>query len=227
MDTAVATVAHVTDERSVDHTGPIDLSTQYAASTDEVAAMYDEWADSYDADLDAWGYVVPETIAVMLASPRLPDGEILDAGCGTGRSGVALQGVGATNVLGVDLSPASLDVAARRRVYSSTLSVDLKQPLPLATDRFAAAISAGVFSYLGDPDPVVRELVRVVRPGGRVIFSQRTDLWTMYDCDAVVARLVTDGSCDADISDPQPYLPRHPEFADRIQVVYTSLTVHR
>ena len=187
--------------------------------------MYDEWADSYDADLDAWGYVVPETIAVMLAAPKLPDGEILDAGCGTGRSGIALQGVGATNVLGADLSPASLDVAVRRNVYASTMAVDLKQPLPFATDRFGSAVSAGVFSYLGDPDPVIREFIRVVRAGGRIIFSQRTDLWAMYECDAVIDRFIADGLCDADISDPQPYLPRHPEFSDRIQVIYASLTV--
>ncbi|NND73575.1 MAG: class I SAM-dependent methyltransferase [Ilumatobacter sp.] len=205
--------------------GPSNLSAQFAASTEDVADMYDGWADSYDDDLDGWDYTVPDRLAARLAAAGLLDGEVLDAGCGTGRSGVALREAGATNVLGADLSPASLLVAERRGVYRSTMAVDLKQPLPFVDDRFIAAMSAGVFSYVGDPEPVLRELLRVVRAGGVVTFSQRTDLWPMYDCDAVIARLVDEGVCTADVSGPLPYLPLHPEFGDEIGVIETTLTV--
>lgn len=205
--------------------GPSELGAQFAASTDEVAALYDEWAETYDDDLDSWDYAVPDRLAARLVASGLPDGEILDAGCGTGRSGVALRAVGATNVLGVDLSTASLRVAERRGVYASTLVVDLKQPLPFADDRFVATVSAGVLTYVGHPEPVIRELVRVVRPGGQVIFSQRTDLWSMYDCDGIVERVVREGACTADVSGRLPYLTHHPDFGDEIGVIETTLTV--
>jgi predicted TPR repeat methyltransferase len=205
--------------------GPASLSLQFQSSTDEVAALYDEWADRYDTDLDALDYDVPEKIAAMLLRCGSIDGEILDAGCGTGRSGAALRAVGALSVLGTDVSAASLVVAERKGFYSETLAIDLKQKLPFANDRFAAAISAGVFTYLGDPEPVLKELIRVVRSAGVIIFSQRTDLWEMFDCKSIVKRLVDAGLCEADVSTAQPYLPNHPEYGDTIQVIYTTLTV--
>jgi predicted TPR repeat methyltransferase len=191
-----------------------------------VAALYDEsWADISDIDVDALDYDVPEKIATMLSQYGLIEGEILDAGCGTGRSGAALRAVGALSVLGTDVSAASLVVAKSKGLYSETLVVNLNQKLPFADNRFAAAISAGEFTYLGDPEPVLQELLRVVRPAGVIIFSQRTDLWEMYDCGAVVQRHVDAGLCEADVSTAQPYLPNHPEYGDKIQVIYTTLTV--
>jgi predicted TPR repeat methyltransferase len=217
----------MTDDASQTDTpaGPASLSSQFQASTDEVAALYDEWADRYDTDLDALDYDVPEKIATMLSRRGSTDGEILDAGCGTGRSGAALRAIGALSVLGTDVSAASLVVAEHKGFYSETLAVDLKQKLPFVNDRFAAAISAGVFTYLGDPEPVLRELLRVVCPAGVIIFSQRTDLWEILDCGAIVKRLVDAGLCEADVSTAQPYLPNHPEYGDTIQVIYTTLTV--
>jgi predicted TPR repeat methyltransferase len=213
-------------EGEIDTTAaPASLSSQFQASTDEVAALYDAWADTYDTDIDALDYDVPEKIATMLSERGSIEGEILDAGCGTGLSGEALRAVGALNVLGTDTSATSLVVAERKGLYSETLTVDLKQKLPFADDRFTAAISAGVFTYLGEPEPVLKELLRVVRPAGVIIFSQRTDLWEMFDCGAIVQSLVEAGLCEADVSAAQPYLPNHPEYGDTIQVIYTTLTV--
>lgn len=224
MTGAPSTVAGVSDDARPGE-GPDGLGASYAASTEEVAALYDEWAASYDDDLDGWDYAVPERLAARLVADGVPDGEILDAGCGTGRSGVALRAVGVTNVLGADLSPVSLEVAERRGVYRETMVVDLKQPLPFADERFAGAVSAGVLSYVGHPEPVIRELLRVVRSDGRVIFSQRTDLWAMYDCGAIVERLVAEGRCTADVSEALPYLPHHPDFGDEIGVFEVTMTV--
>jgi predicted TPR repeat methyltransferase len=205
--------------------GPAALSSKFQASTDEVAALYDEWADTYDTDIDASDYDIPEKIATMLSQYGLIEDEILDAGCGTGRSGAALKAVGALSVFGTDISVASLVVAERKGFYSETLAVDLKQKLPFTDNRFGAAISAGVFTYLGDPEPVLQELLRVVRPAGVIIFSQRTDLWEMFDCGALVQRLVDAGLCEADVSTAQPYLPSHPVYSDKIQLIYTTLIV--
>ena len=59
---------------------------------DEARALYDEWAGTYDDDLasDSQGYVAPAVAADAVARASGVDGEILDAGCGTGLVGVAL-----------------------------------------------------------------------------------------------------------------------------------------
>lgn len=213
---------------SDEHTGPASLSNRFDDDPDEVRSMYDEWVETYDADVEAWDYKVPETIAGMLleASGGVPDGQVLDAGCGIGRSGVALRDAGFHDLVGIDLSPASVATAAERGIYTETLVADLTEPLPFDDDRFAAAISAGVFSYVGNPGPTLREMIRIVRPGGTIIVSQRTDIWDLHECDAALEQLDADGLCsDITTTDPMPYLPEHPEFGDDIRAIYVTLTV--
>lgn len=205
---------------------PDELADQTDASVEEVIALYEEWAASgtYDQDVEDWGYGAPERGAsiVVDALARCP-GRVLDAGCGTGLVGVAMAAVGIQDVVGGDVSPASLDVARGRGVYRDLIHLDLTAPLDLADRSFAATVSIGVFTYVADLDIALRELLRVVTPGGSVIFTQRTDLWDERNCDAILADLVGEGLCAADVTDPQPYLPGHPEFGDAIHIRYVTL----
>ena len=59
-----------------------------AKSTDEVAALYDRWADTYDSEMAVAGYRHP-SICLALLARHLPRGAapVLDAGCGTGLVG--------------------------------------------------------------------------------------------------------------------------------------------
>ena len=205
----------------------IGLAAQSNASGEAVAELYDTWAASgdYDRDLDAWGYEAPEHIAELtVAALATSPGEVLDAGCGTGRVGSALHERGVLDVLGGDFTPASIDAARARNVYTAVDHLDLNQPLVYADGRFAVTLSAGVFSYLSDTEATIRELLRVVQPGGSVLFTQRTDLWAERDCDAIIERLVSDDICVATVSEPMPYLPGHPDFADSIRIRYVTLT---
>ncbi len=206
-----------------------ELSAQFAASTEELVALYDSWSPSYDDDVSSWGYEVPETVAAMLGATVLqttgPSAEILDAGCGTGRTGAALRATGFATVIGIDFSTDSLALAGHRNAYAALVHGDLNKPLPFDDDQFAGVASAGVFTYLQEPEPVIRELVRVTQPGGVVIFSQRTDLWDPRDTEASVGRVEADGLASAEFSDPQPYLPGHPEYGKAIKVIYTRMQV--
>lgn len=203
-----------------------DLAAQSTATSEEIAELYDNWAGSggYDRDVSDWGYVAPERVADMTvtALTGVP-GEVLDAGCGTGRVGVELHAHGVRNVLGGDFTPESITAARRRDVYTSVVHLDLNEPLPYPDDRFAVTVSVGVFTYLSDTDATIRELVRIVKPRGTVIFTQRTDLWAERDCDRLLDRLVDDGLCTVEISDPQPYLPENPDFGDTIRIRYVTL----
>ncbi|MFD9858622.1 class I SAM-dependent methyltransferase [Streptomyces alboflavus] len=98
-----------------------------------------------------------------------PGDRVLDAGCGTGRALPALRdAVGpAGAVLGADLTPAMLEVAVRagRDAHGLLLLADVAR-LPVRTHSLDAVFGAGLISHLPEPAVSLRELARVVRPGG-------------------------------------------------------------
>jgi SAM-dependent methyltransferase len=96
-------------------------------------------------------------------------GRVLDAGCGTGRALPPLRAaVGASGlVLGADLTPAMLAaaVAAGRDGDGLLLLADVAA-LPLRPGSLDAVFAAGLVAHLPHPEENLRELARVVRPGG-------------------------------------------------------------
>jgi ubiquinone/menaquinone biosynthesis C-methylase UbiE len=98
-------------------------------------------------------------------------GRILDAGVGTGRN-IAFYPPGA-DVCGIDLSPAMLERAARRRTGPTTtlrlLRMDVTQ-LAFAEDSFDAAVASFVFCTMPQNArrAALRELNRVVKPNGPI-----------------------------------------------------------
>ncbi|MEG8274778.1 class I SAM-dependent methyltransferase [Streptomyces sp. AHA2] len=98
-----------------------------------------------------------------------PGGRVLDAGCGTGRALPPLRAaVGPSGVvLGADLTPAMLREAVRaRRDREGALLLADVAALPLRSGSLDAVFGAGLVSHLPDPPENLRELARVVRPGG-------------------------------------------------------------
>ncbi|MFF3401938.1 class I SAM-dependent methyltransferase [Streptomyces sp. NPDC002659] len=100
-----------------------------------------------------------------------PGDAVLDAGCGTGRALPPLRSaVGPRGtVIGADLTPAMLDAALRAGRGSSgqLLLADVTR-LPLRTESLDAVFAAGLIAHLPQPEPNLRELARVVRPGGKL-----------------------------------------------------------
>jgi ubiquinone/menaquinone biosynthesis C-methylase UbiE len=98
-------------------------------------------------------------------------GRILDAGVGTGRN-FPFYPAGAA-VTGIDLSPAMLALAERRRAAASA-PVELRRMDVTALDfpdrSFDAAVATFLFCVLADEMqvPALRELARVVKPGGTI-----------------------------------------------------------
>ncbi|CAM5464913.1 Methyltransferase OS=Streptomyces fumanus OX=67302 GN=GCM10018772_67550 PE=4 SV=1 [Streptomyces fumanus] len=98
-----------------------------------------------------------------------PGDRVLDAGCGTGRALTPLRAaVGASGVvLGADLTPAMLQEAVRAgRERDGWLLLANVAALPLRTGSLDAVFAAGLIAHLPDPAGNLRELARVVRPGG-------------------------------------------------------------
>ncbi|MFJ1915794.1 class I SAM-dependent methyltransferase [Streptomyces sp. NPDC088147] len=131
-----------------------------------------EFFGSRAADWDARFPDDGPAYAAAVADLGLRPGDaVLDAGCGTGRALPPLRGaVGARGtVLGVDLTPEMLAAAVRagRRTAGQLLLADVGR-LPVRSAVLDAVFGAGLIAHLPHPGENLRELARVVRPGGRL-----------------------------------------------------------
>ncbi len=131
------------------------------------------WAETLDLASSAWR---PETEALIRRLRLRPGGSILDAGCGTATVTSWLANrVGASGrTIGLDIDLGALEWAAwalQQRPGGRRIDLwhgDLLA-LPFPDDTFDAAWCSSVLGYVADPRAALRELVRVVRPGGRVV----------------------------------------------------------
>lgn len=95
-------------------------------------------------------------------------GGVLDFGCGTGRISAWLARNGAA-VEGVDVTSEMVD-AARTNVPEGSFHVVDGPSLPFEDARFDVVVSVYVLQYyVGRDESVLRELARVLRPGGRLV----------------------------------------------------------
>jgi len=197
----------------------------YGATTKEdLRALYADWARTYDEDHEHIGFFGHRTAAEVLARfLTRKDLRVLDAGAGTGAAGEALARLGFRDLTAVDLSEEMLAVARSKGIYRRVLTADLSFPVDsLLQDSFDAAVLVGVFSYGQAPSATLDEILRVVRPGGVVAFTMRTD-FHREDPMGVRARmeeLERQGAWTClEVTPPAPYLPgKEPDAEFRVWV---------
>ncbi len=199
---------------------------QGSTSSAEVKKTYDDWAAGYDDSMAGWDYRAPNQAAAYLRAEMPPASLILDAGCGTGLTGAALRAAGFTGPIdGIDLSSPSLKLADKLSVYRALDVANLQAlPLPIADDSYDALICIGVMTYVSDTEGVLREFARIIRSGGRVLVTQRDDLFHSRAYGQTFKALA-DVFSDITTTNPQPYLPENPDFGAAIKVIYAMLTV--
>lgn len=140
-----------------------------------VRDTFDGFAAQFDHRLvDQFEYHVPEAIAAALAEVRRfapASADVLDLGCGTGLSGLALRGI-AHSMVGVDLAPRMLELARARSCYDELVESDLLSWMRAsAAARFDVIAAADVLVYIGALESVFAETARLARPGGLFAFS--------------------------------------------------------
>jgi SAM-dependent methyltransferase len=115
-----------------------------------------------------------ERPAIRALVPDIQGARVLDAGCGAGINLQWLLDQGAREVVGVDVSPKMVSLA-RREVRSERVSLhvaDLLQPLDfLAVASFDLVFSSLVVHYIEDQNALFAGFARLLRPGGRFVFS--------------------------------------------------------
>jgi ubiquinone/menaquinone biosynthesis C-methylase UbiE len=139
-----------------------NMSDDHTHVQEFFAARAARWDSSFPDDGPAY--------AAAVAELRLREGDrVLDAGCGTGRALAPLRdAVGPSAVvLGVDLTLAMLEAATRAgRGLDGQLLLADAAALPLRSESLDAVFAAGLIAHLPRPGENLRELARVVRPGG-------------------------------------------------------------
>lgn len=196
---------------------------QYSTDSSTVQRDYDTFAQSgtYDETFEEWGYVGPETAAAILRNYVPTDSRILDAACGSGLTGSAMKTLGFTRIDGIDISPRLLEIAERTGAYEQLSRVDMQEfPFPIADGTYDAVMFIGALTYF-ETNQVLRELCRVVRSGGHVVFSQRDDIMRDRNYQEQLDALERDQLWQRVFgTEPMPYLPGHPEYGSTIKVQY-------
>ena len=145
-------------------------------NNEELAERYDEWAESYDDELENdYGWQIPRLMAEELSNLTSTDSRILDAGAGTGLVGQYLGELGFSDLVAMDLSKEMLAKAQEKGVYKELHQMALGDTLGFPDDAFDAVACAGVLTFSHAPAKSLYELVRITKPGGYILFSLRPD----------------------------------------------------
>ena len=153
------------------------------SSPEQAAALYAEWAPTYDADVfGEFGFTGSARIAELLVSV-LPDPTqpVIDLGCGTGAVGRRLAQLGVTTVDGIDLSPEMLAVAARSGAYRRLAVADLHALGDQPYGSYAASTSAGTFTTGHVGPQVVPRLLDLLRPEAIVAWVIASAVWPQFE----------------------------------------------
>ncbi len=133
------------------------------------------WSPTYDRSLLQFFLYRPVHRAVLAAVGRIdpPPRCVVDLGCGTARLTYDLaRAYPKSLVAGIDVSSGMLK-AARRRLGSATppLVQANAYALPLGDGTMDLVTSAIAFHWLADPVAALKEVRRVLRPGGRFMLG--------------------------------------------------------
>ena len=151
----------------------------------------EEYARMYEAEETQWWYAGMRAISLAILGSEWRDGgaearTILDAGCGTGNNLAHLRRFGRT--IGVDLSADALRLCRSRGVAAARGNL---LALPFADGSFDAVTSFDVIyhRWVADDRVAVREIARVLRPGGLLLLRVPAlkMLWGAHD-EAVLSR---------------------------------------
>lgn len=138
----------------------------------EIQEIYAKWASSYEDDVADWGYVTPTRVALALRqSGANIEKPILDFGCGTGLSGMALKAVGFQVIDGTDISSEMLALAEAKPAYRQVWKGVPGSMGHIKRGDYPVIAATGVVSLGAAPPETLDMLVDAIAPGGMLAFS--------------------------------------------------------
>jgi SAM-dependent methyltransferase len=114
-------------------------------------------------DRTGWLSGLEEVFVLLRAVAEVRPRRVLDAGCGSGDWATLIA---APEVVGVDSSTAAVKAARERGIDALVAGIEA---LPFESGSFDLVMCNAVLYHLADPDAGLRELARVLHPGGRFV----------------------------------------------------------
>lgn len=131
-------------------------------------------------DIDLLDPTREQRMRHLLKFANLPKNlRMMDLGTGTGRLALLLAEEGASEVVGVDISPAMLEMAEYLRLSSASpaagrvsFRLAAAQRMPFRGESFDAIICRLVLNHTHKPEHIVQELARLLKPGGILLLAE-------------------------------------------------------
>jgi ubiquinone/menaquinone biosynthesis C-methylase UbiE len=141
---------------------------------DPVVAEYARAAQHYD---EKWAFYVEATTRETLRRlPMTSGARVLDVGCGTGELMRRLRAKHPHAVLaGLDPVAEMLAVARDKLSGNEDLRTGYADALPWGAGTFDVVVSCNMFHYISHPVEALREMGRVLRPGGSLVLTDWCD----------------------------------------------------
>jgi SAM-dependent methyltransferase len=158
---------------------PEKLDLYNAAYSRYEADVYrDARIETYGQDLGQTSWMTAEESAEIPRTLRLTKtSHVLDVGCGSGRYALQVAETTGCRILGVDINEAGIRTAGQLAAARSVSGraqfqiCDVSKPLHFGDAQFDAIFSNDVLCHVPGRRALLRELFRVLRTGGRLLFS--------------------------------------------------------
>lgn len=124
-------------------------------------SYYSENIYNKDRENDAW---------TKVASFVEGGWKILDIGCSSGRLGKALKDEKSVTVVGIDIDEEDIKEAKKNLDKAFVLNIE-QDYIPKDIGKFDAIIMADVIEHLVNPTEAVKKVKKLLKPGGKLIFS--------------------------------------------------------
>jgi len=172
---------------------------------EETMKVYADWAHTYDADVTARGYHTPGRIADALLPFLTGTGPILDFGCGTGISGLAMAKAGIGPLHGTDISPEMLALAEDKGVYEKLWQ---SQPGEIAAEPgiYRAIVAVGVVSLGAAPPETLDQLLNALEADSLIALSFNDPTLEDGSYDKYLGAALDANICEAIFREHGPHL---------------------
>jgi ubiquinone/menaquinone biosynthesis C-methylase UbiE len=154
----------------------------FTKTVDDWARFY---ADPKPATLNSQNLVSRRQFALEMLEARVaPGSKVLDIGCGTGHLAGELMRRG-YDAWGVDFSDGMVRYASEHYGADRFQVGDIER-IPFADNTFDGVMCLGVVEYLTADEPALREMWRVLKPGGRAVITTPSSICPFFYIDRAI-----------------------------------------
>lgn len=120
-------------------------------------------------------FILPVSAHLVRLCNVSSNDKVLDVACGTGNTAITARGMDGAKVTGVDFTPELLSQAKTEATLAEADGIDWKEynaeDLPFGGESFDVVVSSFGHMFAQNPEVAIKEMLRVLKRGGRVAFA--------------------------------------------------------